>query len=299
MARDQRHREARVNFFAQYMYREDRRTLKKSWQLREAAAAGNLAIVEKELAEAIDIDEAGTSGWTALHKASDRGRAMVVRMLLENGSNPDLKTASAADTALHLAAANGYTEVCTELVKVGADVNVENAIGWTPLHAAMRGDKLEVARVLIRAGAGLTAANSSGVSPAMMAVRTDPKKIEVLREAAKLAKAAESPYQQASVDYKVLRDRRLESAAKNNDTWLKESHQRRAEKMQRKADQDAARQERETQLRFSLDVSLRKYQDEILDSGIDYHKLTPADVPELASQVHTHNLDCWSFRIDR
>ena len=95
--------------------------MNRTWKLREAAAGGHLERVQQELTHAIDVNDGGGTGWTALHKACDRGRGEVVRLLLEAGSNPDLKTKASADTALHLAAIKVYADVCDDLVKSGAD----------------------------------------------------------------------------------------------------------------------------------------------------------------------------------
>src|SRR5262249_35085366 len=78
-----------------------------------------------------------------------------VKALLEAGS--DVNAANGAgDTALHGAAASGYTRVIQLLVERGATVDAENKKGQTPLAmtaTAARGvDKKKVADVLLRLG---------------------------------------------------------------------------------------------------------------------------------------------------
>ena len=75
---------------------------------------------------------------TALHCATQRGRAEVVRILIEQGASVNAAT-STGDTPLHLAAQdqkNGATTT-SELIKAGANVILQNSMGWTPLHCAM------------------------------------------------------------------------------------------------------------------------------------------------------------------
>jgi hypothetical protein len=268
---------------AMYSASDGARKQSRTWKLREAAACGNIERVQAEIAHAIDINDGGLTGWTALHKASDRGRGEVVRELLEAGSNPDLKTKDAADTALHLAAANGHTDVCNELVKVGANVNAVNKIGWTPLHAAMYADKLDIARILTRAGASASAPNSSGVAPNMLAHRSDAHQVDAITES---AKHVTDLLVLEPRNYQAIRDHRMEASKRDVDTHLNERRQADAAQAQLKVDRRAQRFERQTQLHFALDASLRGSSD-VLDSGLDYHNLTPADVPNchIASQV--------------
>ena len=244
--------------------------------------------MQQELSHAIDINDGGGTGWTALHKACERGRAEVVRLLLESGATPDLATKTAADTALHLAAANGHADVCNELVKAGADVHAVNKIGWTPLHAAMHADELDCARILTRVGARASQTNAKGLAPYLLAHRSDPHQVEALIEASKhmLVAAVED---REPHDYQGIRERRVAAANRDTDLRLSERRQLQAETEQLKRERAHERAERELELRFSLDASVRKYGD-VLDPGLDYHNLTPADVPNchIASQVRTH-----------
>lgn len=55
---------------------------------------------------------------------------------LNNKSVKEKKHPKTGATALHVAAAKGYTKVMSILLKAGADVNSQDYDGWTPLHAA-------------------------------------------------------------------------------------------------------------------------------------------------------------------
>jgi hypothetical protein len=259
------------------------RSVSDSWKLREAAAGGHLERVQEELSRMSDVNDGGSTGWTALHKACDRGRGEVIHVLLEAGANPDLKTKAAADTALHLAAAKGHAEVCNELIKAGADVHAVNKIGWTPMHAAMYSDKLDVARILTRAGASAVAANSSGVTPNLLAHRSDPHQVEAIIETSRHLVEV-SVEESEPRDYQAIRESRAQAARRDTDIRMDERRKLRAENQQLKQDRNADRAEREMQLQFALDASLRKNAD-VLDPGLDYHNLTREDVPDTMVRI--------------
>ncbi len=257
---------------------EGRRSLNGSWKLREAAAGGHLERVQQELSKLCDVNDGGSTGWTPLHKACERGRGEVIRMLLEAGANPDLKTKAAADTALHLAATKGHAEVCNELIKAGADVHAVNKIGWTPLHAAMYANKLDVARVLTRAGASAEAENSSGVAPSLLAHRSDPHQVEAIIETSRHL-AEVTLEERLPHDYEAVRESRMQAARRDIDIRISERRKLQAENQQLKQSRIADKADREMQLHFAFDESLRKNSD-VLDSGIDYLKVTREDVPD-------------------
>lgn len=74
-------------------------------------------------------------GSTLLHLAAGRGHTSVVRLLLDNGADPNA-TDSAGGKPLHAAATGGYPEVVELLLDHKADINATNEDGRTPLHYA-------------------------------------------------------------------------------------------------------------------------------------------------------------------
>ncbi|XP_041454893.1 ankyrin repeat domain-containing protein 12-like isoform X1 [Lytechinus variegatus] len=59
------------------------------------------------------------------------------------------------ETALHMAAIKGDAQMAHNLIKQGAEVNVQDFAGWTPLHEACNHGYYDVAKVLIKAGASV------------------------------------------------------------------------------------------------------------------------------------------------
>ena len=93
----------------------------------------------------IDIDSpnlqmAREYGWSPLHHAARFGRGRAVKVLLENGADPD-KTDVKGSTPLHVAAHGGvddYLSVGKMLLERGADPRKENDFGRTPMSVAAK-----------------------------------------------------------------------------------------------------------------------------------------------------------------
>ncbi|MFZ2949500.1 MAG: ankyrin repeat domain-containing protein, partial [Desulfuromonadaceae bacterium] len=120
--------------------------------LQAAACSGQLAAVERLLAEKPAIDQE-TAGANALALASEKGHAAVVRTLLESGANPD--TRDARGLTILMAAANaGNLDLVRVALRKHADVALTDRDGATALFFAATP---EVARELVLAGSDLKA----------------------------------------------------------------------------------------------------------------------------------------------
>ncbi|XP_063236482.1 protein phosphatase 1 regulatory subunit 12A isoform X9 [Bacillus rossius redtenbacheri] len=68
---------------------------------------------------------------------------------LNNGQYDDKPHPKTGATALHVAAAKGYSKVMSVLLQAGADVNIQDFDGWTPLHAAAYWGQKDACKLLV------------------------------------------------------------------------------------------------------------------------------------------------------
>ncbi|EPB70343.1 ankyrin repeat protein [Ancylostoma ceylanicum] len=65
-------------------------------------------------------------------------------------------------TALHVAAAKGYTQLLELLIKAGGNILARDKDGWTPLHAAAHWAEKDSCKILLEHGASITDTNYAG-----------------------------------------------------------------------------------------------------------------------------------------
>ncbi len=105
---------------------------------------------------------------TKLHEATEEGNIAKVDSLLQKYSSLVNTPDQAGNTPLHIAAKEGYLEICSLLIKNEADVNAKEAdhlFGRTPLHKAARYGHPETCELLLAAGADINAAAKDGSTP--------------------------------------------------------------------------------------------------------------------------------------
>ena len=102
-----------------------------------------------------------------------------LRAQLKMGVNVDGR-AGDGQTALCIAASEGYPALTAALVEAGADLNLPNSqTSFTPLHSAVHAGHTEVVRVLVAAGADLSAKNRRKKTPLQLALSR--KHTEIVR----------------------------------------------------------------------------------------------------------------------
>ncbi|KAG8577757.1 hypothetical protein GDO81_010280 [Engystomops pustulosus] len=123
-----------------------------------------LDIAEEEAMEELLQNEVNRKGIDveAARKEEERIMLRDARQWLNSGQINDVRHAKSGGTALHVAAAKGYTEVLKLLIQAGYDINVKDYDGWTPLHAAAHWGKEEACRILVENLCDMDAINKVG-----------------------------------------------------------------------------------------------------------------------------------------
>ncbi|MBL9012772.1 MAG: ankyrin repeat domain-containing protein, partial [Myxococcales bacterium] len=159
-----------------------------------AEASDDPAKLERALAIAPDVEAPGRYGWTALHRAADRGYAGNVRVLLDHGADPNRKdkdgnsphriaTDRGHRAVVELLEARGAKLEFVELIDLAAtgseadvlamlarpvDVNVARD-GRRPLHVAAEHGRVSITRALLDRGAEVDAVDQDGWTALMEA----------------------------------------------------------------------------------------------------------------------------------
>lgn len=124
--------------------------------LHVASDSGRAEVVSVLIQYGADVMAREENGKTALHRA---GSAKIVDMLLRAGADVDAKEFIHSNTALHLASQSGLEEVVSILVQHRADINARERDGRTALHFAKTAN---IARYLLERGADIEATDRLG-----------------------------------------------------------------------------------------------------------------------------------------
>ena len=106
--------------------------------LLRAIEKGHALMVLELLEQGANIDQARTDGWGAPHLAAYYGHAGVITMLIARQYPIDLNAGHpiGGDTPLGIAARKGHLAVVDTLLREGADPRRTNHEGWTVFHIA-------------------------------------------------------------------------------------------------------------------------------------------------------------------
>ena len=120
--------------------------------LHSASAKGNAAVVKELLELGCTVDALTKHQQTALHLAVYAGSLPSVKLLVEAGARVNRATRLEKNTPLHMAVEGNWRDISFYLIHNGADVNAENVLQRTPLHMAATHGRLEVGMMLLKAG---------------------------------------------------------------------------------------------------------------------------------------------------
>ena len=91
----------------------------------------SLRIAELLIDNGADVDAKDLEGETALHRATRDGLDDLIRLLLDNGAEPDIRIGHQSLEGLaplHLATISGHMNTIVMLVEAGADINLQGRV---------------------------------------------------------------------------------------------------------------------------------------------------------------------------
>ncbi|MDH4241493.1 MAG: ankyrin repeat domain-containing protein [Phycisphaerae bacterium] len=138
--------------------------------LIEAAANGHLDVVKLIIENGADVNLKGEAWYGPLHAAAAKGHIEVVKILLENGA--DVKIFH-QNKPLNYAAMNGHIEVAEILLAHGADINAKGTDEAAPLHTAVSNNQLAMVKWLLSKGANVNPIAAYGCTPLHSAARSN------------------------------------------------------------------------------------------------------------------------------
>ncbi|XP_076714981.1 ankyrin repeat and SAM domain-containing protein 1A isoform X8 [Callospermophilus lateralis] len=141
--------------------------------LHHAALNGHKDVVEVLLRNDALTNVADSKGCYPLHLAAWKGDAQIVRLLIHQGPSHTRVNEQNNDneTALHCAAQYGHTEVVKVLLEELTDPTMRNNKFETPLDLAALYGRLEVVKMLLNAHPNLLSCNTKKHTPLHLAAR--------------------------------------------------------------------------------------------------------------------------------
>lgn len=128
--------------------------------LHEAAKAGDVAEINRMVADGADFNQEDSDGRTPLRYAVNEGHAAAVDALVKAGVDVRVDEGE----LLEVAAENGHVAVIDALINAGANAN-SDAGGRTPLHGAAQYGHVAVINALVKAGANVNQGTGWGWTP--------------------------------------------------------------------------------------------------------------------------------------
>jgi hypothetical protein len=126
--------------------------IKAGMNMNECIRAGDLAAVQKHLANGISPDLKDDKGISALHYAVGVNRLDILKALMDAKADPKAVDAQ-GNTLLHYAAGYGHVQTTEYFLQCGLPVNATNQAGETPLDLALRNNHASTVSALRSKGA--------------------------------------------------------------------------------------------------------------------------------------------------
>ncbi|XP_063096190.1 protein phosphatase 1 regulatory subunit 12B isoform X4 [Cavia porcellus] len=131
-------------------------------------------LLEQVKKQGVDLEQS--------RKEEEQHMLQDARQWLNSGKIEDVRQACSGATALHVAAAKGYSEVLRLLIQAGYELNVQDHDGWTPLHAAAHWGLKEACSILAEALCDMDVCNKLGQTPFDVADESLVEHLEMLQK---------------------------------------------------------------------------------------------------------------------
>ncbi|XP_017869043.1 PREDICTED: ankyrin-3 isoform X1 [Drosophila arizonae] len=143
-----------------------------------AARSGDLGKVLEFIDSGLitNINTCNANGLNALHLAAKDGYVDICNELLKRGILVDSATKK-GNTALHIASLAGQQQVIKQLIQYNANVNVQSLNGFTPLYMAAQENHDSCCRLLLSKGANPSLATEDGFTPLAVAMQQGHDKV--------------------------------------------------------------------------------------------------------------------------
>lgn len=138
--------------------------------LQTAVTKGHGDFVELLLQKGAEIDARNRWGETALCCAVQGNYKVMVQLLIKAGANIEHNHVFNGNTPLSLAAAKGYVDIATQLIKSKAKTEARNSGDKTPLMLAAEEGHKDMVVLLLKKGCNMEATNEEGETPLLLAV---------------------------------------------------------------------------------------------------------------------------------
>ena len=111
--------------------------------IHRSARQGEVGYIIQHISAGTDVNEVNNSnGQIALHYASTHNHLQIIKMLIDNNANINLKD-KIGMTPLHLTALGGHREATKLIINSGALLNLVNIYGETPLDVTLKNFEID------------------------------------------------------------------------------------------------------------------------------------------------------------
>lgn len=150
--------------------------------LLDSAEQGSEVQVKFFITKGADVNAKDKDGVAALHYAAGRGELSMMKVLIKNGANVNIKNNYGGKTPLHYAVGKGNIEIFKCLINNNANINVKDKSGLTILHQISDVEKehINLGKFLIANGMNVNAKCNVGAIPLHLAAYNGYQKLAKL-----------------------------------------------------------------------------------------------------------------------